>query len=90
MAYVYADYLTLSGLARRDRLALHIQEVVQATSAGRADVSADGKSVSRASTNEYLRQLREDFAELEKQLGLTGGQATTAGGLSYVQIRNPR
>jgi len=65
MAWTYSDYVTMSGTARRTRLALHIQEVSDRISENR---SFEGMSTNTSPLNEYLKQLLAEH----KRLGGTG------------------
>jgi hypothetical protein len=64
--WTYSDYVTLTGSAKRDRLALHVQEVSDSLAGG--SYSVEGLSVSRPN-DAYLAHIKVELRELDAQLG---------------------
>jgi hypothetical protein len=66
----YADYVTMTGRARYDRLSLHIQEVSQRIG---PDTSGRSHSRSTGALEPYLDRLMTRLDRYERELGLDGG-----------------
>ena len=81
MAWTYSDWRSQSTTAAQiTRLKLHMTEVSDAFG---PSVSGADMSVDRAEVRQYLKDLKDELAELE-----ASPSACTNGGLSYVRVRD--
>lgn len=86
MAYAHAGWASMPTTAGKiSELELHIAEVVEQT-AGRPDVSADGKSVGYGSATTYLAELRNWLNFYERKADAPG---RSNGGRSYARFNRP-
>jgi hypothetical protein len=71
MKWRYSNYITQPTLARkRKRLRLHVQEVSDRLAGFQSRNGGDGWSYSRfASLDDYLRSLKAELADLDRQAG---------------------
>ena len=64
MTWEHADYITLEGADKIERLRLHIVEVTQCLRDFTARSGADGWSFTRQSLDGYLKSLKDELKEL--------------------------